>query len=141
MSGPGGPIVLFDGECNLCSAWVRFVLAHERTHELRFASLQSPFGRGLMEEHGLDPDQIDSIVLAAEQTVAVRSDAVLAILARLRAPYRWIRFTRVVPRPIRDWFYDRVAASRYRLFGRRDVCALPDATMRSRFSYSETPPE
>ena len=36
-------------------------------------------------------------------------------------------------RSIRDFFYDRVAKSRYRIFGRVDACMLPPPEVRARF--------
>ena len=45
----------------------------------------------------------------------------------------------VLPRPVRDWLYDRLARNRYRWFGRRDTCMVPDAATRARFVLPETP--
>jgi predicted DCC family thiol-disulfide oxidoreductase YuxK len=40
---------------------------------------------------------------------------------------------RIVPRPLRDWLYDRVALNRYRLFGRRQTCLVPTGGIADRF--------
>ena len=45
---------------------------------------------------------------------------------------------RAIPRPIRDFLYDRVARNRYSLFGKRDACLVPTPDVRSRF-ISELP--
>jgi predicted DCC family thiol-disulfide oxidoreductase YuxK len=39
---------------------------------------------------------------------------------------------RLLPRPAQDWLYRRLARNRYRLFGRTDICALPDPELRAR---------
>ena len=39
----------------------------------------------------------------------------------------------LVPRPVRDWLYDRVALNRYALFGRQEVCMVPTPEIRNRF--------
>ena len=57
------PVILFDGVCNLCERSVRRVIRHDRAGLFRFAALQSPVGRRLMKEHGLDPDDLDTMVL------------------------------------------------------------------------------
>ena len=44
-----GPVVLFDGTCNLCNGAVQFILDHERGGALRFAALQSGAGGALLE--------------------------------------------------------------------------------------------
>jgi predicted DCC family thiol-disulfide oxidoreductase YuxK len=126
-------IVVFDGMCNLCVRSVRFILAHERDHRLRFAAAQSPAGRELLRWHGLDPEAIPSLVLVSGGQVRVRSAAALEIADHLRRPWRWVRPFRVVPRRLRDVLYDLVSRNRYRWFGRRDSCLLPTPELASRF--------
>jgi len=119
------PILLYDGVCNLCHGAVQFVLKHEREPMVRFGSLQSAIGRELLVRHGFDPDALDSLVLIVEDRAFSKSTAVLRLTPYLRAPWSWLGVFRVVPRALRDWMYDRVAASRYRVFGRKDACMLP----------------
>lgn len=133
-----GPVVLFDGVCNLCNGWVSFVLDHERppapdAAPIRFASLQSPTGRALMEHHGLEPGSLDSVVLVDGGRAWTRSDAVVRLLPRLRAPWSWGAVLRVVPRVLRDLGYKLVARFRYRLFGRTETCRVPTPQTRARF--------
>ena len=42
-------------------------------------------------------------------------------------------FLGLVPRFLRNWAYNRIAASRYRLFGKYDACPLPDPKDRHKF--------
>lgn len=130
-----GPIVLFDGVCNLCNGFVQFVLRHERDREprLRFAALQSTVGSELLTAHGLDPASLDSVVLIEGGTARTCSDAVLGVLRHLRAPWRLARIFGVLPRFVRDAGYRVVARSRYRLFGKKDACPMPTAELRTRF--------
>ena len=53
--------------------------------------------------------------------------------------WRWTRIAYVLPKRVRDFFYDRIARNRYRLFGRRDACLVPTPEIRSRF-ISDDPP-
>lgn len=39
---------------------------------------------------------------------------------------------RLLPRTLQDWLYRRLARNRYRLFGRNDMCAIPDPALRAR---------
>jgi predicted DCC family thiol-disulfide oxidoreductase YuxK len=59
--------------------------------------------------------------------------AVLRIARRLPFPWPLAYALIVVPRPVRDWFYDLIARHRYRWFGKRDHCMLPTPALRSRF--------
>ncbi len=46
-------VLLFDGVCVLCNGFVRFVGNHDSRQLVRFASLQSNYGRSAVKEHGL----------------------------------------------------------------------------------------
>lgn len=85
--------------------------------------------------YGLPTDRFDSMALVDDAGLHVRTDALLRILARLPLPWRALRVLRLVPRPLRDWCYDRIALNRYRLFGRHAVCMLPTADHAGRFLH------
>jgi predicted DCC family thiol-disulfide oxidoreductase YuxK len=127
-----GPIILFDGHCNLCSGWVRFVLAREGRTRFRFASLQSAAGQQLLAAHGVPPD-LQTVVLIDEGRAFVRSAAALRTFGQLRAPWPLLSALRVCPAPLRDWIYRIVARHRYRWFGRQEVCFLPSPELKDRF--------
>jgi predicted DCC family thiol-disulfide oxidoreductase YuxK len=129
------PVLLFDGVCNLCNAVVQFVLKHDPSGRIRFASQQSSFGAGVMRHHQL-PD-MQTVVLLEGNRVFTRSDAALRLLHHLPAPWRWLAVFRVVPRGLRDLVYDFVARNRYRWFGKQDACWLPRAEWKTRFLDQE----
>lgn len=122
-------VVLFDGECNLCSGVVRFIAPRDRAGRVAFASLQSPAATVLLRGQASP----DSIVVIDGGEQLVESDAVLRLAAALPFPWRLIRAARLLPRPARDGLYRLVARNRARWFGRADTCLVPDATLRERF--------
>lgn len=126
-------IILFDGVCNLCNASVQFIIARDTAKRFRFASRQSRVGQELMERHGLDPDGDDSVVLVEGDRPWLRSSAALRIARQLRWPWPILFGLILIPRPLRDWGYDRIAANRYRWFGRSDTCVLPGDNTKDRF--------
>lgn len=128
-------IILFDGTCNLCNGTVRFVVRRDKAGRFRFGPLQGEAARRLCAAHGVaipegDPD---SVVVIAGGRALERSDAALAIAARLPFPWRLLGVFRVLPRAVRDWAYRIVARNRYRWFGRRESCMLPTPELRARF--------
>jgi predicted DCC family thiol-disulfide oxidoreductase YuxK len=134
---PEPPILLFDGVCNLCSKAVHFVLEHEADPSVRFASLQSDFGKALLAKHGLshvvaeaDPE---SLVFVEEGRAYERSTGALRLAGHLRAPWRWGRVLLLVPRFLRDLVYRFIAKHRYRWFGKSDSCLVPTKELRARF--------
>lgn len=127
------PIVLFDGLCNLCSGAVRFILARDPGAVFRFASTQSDAGRALLRAHLGSDDPPGTMVLIEAGHASLRSDAALRIAARLTRPWRWFRVFLAVPRVLRDPVYRLIAASRYRLAGRRGTCWAPTREFSQRF--------
>jgi predicted DCC family thiol-disulfide oxidoreductase YuxK len=130
---PLNDVVIFDGVCNLCNRSVKFILDHEADHKLSFTPLQSPAGERLMRQFGFDPEDAKSFVLVADGRTYVRSDAAARLSRYLRGPWKLLRATRFVPRPIRDALYNVVARNRYRWFGRSATCMVPTAALKARF--------
>ena len=126
-------IVLFDGVCNLCDASVQFVIRRDPRGIFQFASLQGNVGSELARGSGVDPSALDSIVLLDHGKVYRKSSAALRIAKRLNAAWPLMYVFIVVPAPVRDLVYDFVGNRRYRWFGRKDQCWVPDADLRSRF--------
>ena len=127
------PILLFDGHCNLCNAWVQYVVKRDSSSTIRFASLQSGAGRRLLEEHKIDENYIESLVLFEEGIFSVSSNAALRILLYLNGWERHLIFLSVVPRSLRDLVYRFIAKNRYKWFGRREQCMVPTAELSKRF--------
>lgn len=130
---PPGDIIVFDGVCVLCSGWVRFLLRVDRRARYRFAAMQSRSGRELLAAHGLDPEDPASFLLVTPTRVWTNSDAIVRVLAGLGHVWRVAHVLRVIPAGLRDPLYRLLARSRYRVFGRRDTCLVPDAATRDRF--------
>jgi predicted DCC family thiol-disulfide oxidoreductase YuxK len=127
------PIILFDGECNLCSWSVQFIIRRDPKARFRFAALQSPAGWRLLAERGIDARGFDSVVLLDGARWYARSGAALRIARRLSGAWPLLGALLVVPRPLRDWAYDVVARRRYGWFGRADACMVPTPALRERF--------
>jgi predicted DCC family thiol-disulfide oxidoreductase YuxK len=129
----GGGIIVFDGVCALCNGWVDFLLARDRHQRYRFAAMQGAAGRRLLAGHGLDPDDPASFLLLDAQGAHTDTDAIMRVLSELGGVWRAAALGRLLPRGLRDRMYRIVARNRYRLFGRRDACRMPEAAQRHRF--------
>lgn len=126
-------LVLFDGVCNLCNGAVQWIIPRDPYAQISFASLQSPTGHMLATQYGIDPLQLDSIIVIADTTAYTASDAILHICTALSWPWPWLRIVRVIPRTWRDALYRVVAHNRYRWFGKRTTCMIPSPAQARRF--------
>jgi predicted DCC family thiol-disulfide oxidoreductase YuxK len=133
LLAPGETVVLFDGVCKLCNGWAKFLIRHDRHHRIRLASVQSPEGQALLAWAGLPVDAFNTMAVIRDRHYWVRSEAFFEVVALLPAAWPMLRLLRVFPRWFRDWAYDRIALNRYRLFGKYDVCLLPNPDHQRRF--------
>ena len=120
-------IILFDGVC--VSARAGSASSPRATAAVVFVSSPSN-GRKAARwpaRFGIDPDNPDTFILIAGGRPYFRSDAALRILAALPR-WRWTGVFRAIPASPRDALYNVIARNRYRWFGRRDACVLPQAS-------------
>ena len=127
------PILLFDGYCNFCNAWVRLIVRRDTAKKILFASLQSSVGRKMLEEHKIDVNYNESLVFFEEERFSVSSTAALRIFSYLDGWERHLKILTVLPRPLRDAVYRFFAKYRYKWFGRREQCMVPTTELRERF--------
>jgi predicted DCC family thiol-disulfide oxidoreductase YuxK len=128
---PDDDVILYDGVCVFCSRWVQFVIARDAEKRFRFTPIQSVYGTRLAQAFGIDPDDPDTNAVIHGGTAHLKSDGALTVLSNLSG-WRWARALFAVPKPLRDVVYGLVARNRYRIFGKYDVCFVPDAELRKR---------
>jgi predicted DCC family thiol-disulfide oxidoreductase YuxK len=134
MATEAAPVIVFDGVCLLCSRWVDFILRHDRDGRFRLAAMQGNHGSSLLRAHGLSPDDPTSFLLVQDGYGYTDTDAIARVLGQLGRGWALLAgVLRAVPKLLRDPAYRWVARHRYRLFGRRQQCRVPDAVHAARF--------
>jgi predicted DCC family thiol-disulfide oxidoreductase YuxK len=105
-STPGPPpnsvVILFDGVCNFCNAWVNFVIDRDQRGEFCFAAQQSPGGQAFLGRRGVPGPSLSSIILVVDDHVYLESTAILQVCARLQSPWRFLALLLMIPRPVRE---------------------------------------
>jgi predicted DCC family thiol-disulfide oxidoreductase YuxK len=134
---------------------VQFLLKRDRRRRtLRFASLESPVGRGFIasepalegvdslvwiEPDGPVPDDAGASGSALASMVPpfrylVRSDAVFEAGRYLGGGWAALAaLGKIIPAVLRDRLYDLFARNRHRVASRTESCLLPTAEERARF--------
>jgi len=131
-------LVLYDGVCGLCNGLNQFLLRRDTNDHFRFASLQSNFAASLLERYGINAVNLDTVYVVADygqpgQRLLSRSNAILHVLGKLGGVWGLLRIGWVLPKSLRDALYNLVASNRYRLFGKYDVCLMPEERYRRKF--------
>jgi predicted DCC family thiol-disulfide oxidoreductase YuxK len=127
------PILFYDGVCAFCHATVNWIEANDRTKKLRYAPLQGETARTLLPNYGIDPARLDSLVWLEQDQAYQKTDAVARVARYLGGVYGGsVPLWFWLPAGVRNSGYDWFARNRYRLFGMKEACALPDAGFRSR---------
>ena len=125
---------MFDGVCVLCSGFARFILKRDRGFAFRLTTAQSPLGQALFRHYGLDTEDFETNLVLADGRAYAKLDTVAVVgAAAWRRLARAGRCCALLPRPLADWLYDRVARNRYALFGRTERCMIPPPEWRDRF--------
>lgn len=126
------PVLFFDGVCGLCDATVNWLLRRDRAGVLRFAPLQGDTAARVLP--AADAQDLRSVVLVDGQGVHRRSAAAVRTLRHLGGRYRVLaHLLWLIPGPLRELCYKTVSKLRYRLFGKKDLCRLPNPGENERF--------
>ncbi|MCP3379125.1 DCC1-like thiol-disulfide oxidoreductase family protein [Bradyrhizobium sp. CCGUVB4N] len=128
---PDDDVILFDGVCIFCSRWVRFVAQRDKAKRFRFTPIQSDYGAKLARTFSIDPDDPDTNAVVHGGEAFMQSDAALTVLSLLPG-WGWVRVLFAVPKTLRNAAYSLIAHNRYRIFGKYEVCFVPDADLRAR---------
>ncbi len=132
MSSTPKPVLLYDGECGLCNALMRFMLKHDRRGVLMFAPLQGPLAQVFLRARGLEAEDFDSVVFIQDMhredtPYFQRTAGSLRAMQEMGGGWRRLaRLLGVVPVSWSNVLYRAVARTRYRIFGRYRPTPLPN---------------
>jgi predicted DCC family thiol-disulfide oxidoreductase YuxK len=125
-------IILFDGICNFCNASVQFIIKRDPQAQFRFASLQSEAGKKLLTKYKI-PQDMNSLIFIDGEKYYTKSSAALTVCKHLKGFWKLFYVFILVPRLLRDRFYDFIARNRYQWFGKKESCMIPTPDIRNRF--------
>ncbi|MFZ1264246.1 MAG: thiol-disulfide oxidoreductase DCC family protein [Chitinophagaceae bacterium] len=127
------PIILFDGVCNFCNYWVNFAIKRDRKKKLRFTPLQGETAKRLLPEYTINPTSLSSVILIDNGKAYTQSSAAIRICKHLNGGWKLFYGLIIIPKFVRDFFYNIIARNRYKWFGKKDQCMIPPADWKERF--------
>ena len=126
-------VILFDGVCKLCNVWSQFIIKFDTRQRFKLCSVQSPEGQSILSYFEMPIDHFDTMLYVEGKQCYAKSDAFLNVINKLGFPWRLLFVFNIIPKSIRNWFYDRIALNRYSIFGQYDTCLLPSKKNENRF--------
>jgi predicted DCC family thiol-disulfide oxidoreductase YuxK len=130
---PSQTIILFDGVCNFCNTAVNFVIKRDKKSVLKFAPLQSEFAKRILINHHLSAEDLSTFLFIENNKIYTKSTAALKVCKYLKGLWSLLYGLIIVPEFIRNGIYNWIAKNRYQWFGKKEVCMIPSADVRSRF--------
>ena len=133
-AGTDMPTILFDGVCNLCESTVHFIVRRDRNKQFRFASLQSEAAQEFLSSNQYAFDDLSSVLLIIDNKLFRKSRAALQIVRRLDGAWPLLYYVLFwIPEFIADPVYDFIGNRRYKWFGKKSECWIPDDDLRQHF--------
>lgn len=130
---PTNPVILFDGVCNLCNGSVQKIIAADPQKQFRFASLQGSFSQQILKQFHLPPSELSSFILLENNQIFTKSTGALKVARRLSGAWPLLYAFIIFPRFIRDGVYNIIARNRYKWFGKKESCMVPQAALQDLF--------
>lgn len=125
-------IVIFDGVCNFCNYWVRFVFKRNKKQNIYF--IPSEDEKAKLLAPSLELSKNSSVIYYDQGALYTQSTAALKILAELNKLCKFASIIGLlIPKFIRDRIYNFIARNRYKWFGKTEKCPIPSPELKKRF--------
>ncbi|MBH0183152.1 MAG: thiol-disulfide oxidoreductase DCC family protein [Nitrospira sp.] len=126
-------VIVFDGICNWCNAWVTFTIDHDPREKFKFGTLQSEPAQQILKELHLPAEDFATFLLLEQGRAYTKSAAALRVVKQLSGFWPLFYLGIVIPPPLRDALYDYIARHRYEWMGKSNTCRVPTPAERGRF--------
>jgi predicted DCC family thiol-disulfide oxidoreductase YuxK len=111
---------------------VNFIIQRDRKDYFKFSPLQSEFANEFFSKNNIE-NNFDSIVLIENEKLYKKSTAALKIAKHLNGLWKLAYVFIIIPPFVRNFLYDIIAKYRYKWFGRKDTCMIPDEKIKRKF--------
>ena len=114
-------IIIVDGKCVLCNSITKWLIKKDKNKIFEIASLESEY----IKKNFQNIYNVDSVaVVDSLGNVFQKSLAILYILKKIDKLF-WIQILiRLLPLFLTNFFYDLIAKTRYKIFGKNDQCMI-----------------
>ena len=116
-------VIVFDGYCVLCDNFVKWIAKKDKDHKIHFTTFESDYINKNYSEIKL---KNSVIVINSKKNFFKKSEAVILCLKTIDYNKTLIAILEIIPKTILDIGYSLVAFLRYKIFGKKKICSLPN---------------
>ena len=114
-------IIIVDGKCVLCNSITKWLIKKDKNNIFEIASLESEY----IKKNFQNIYNVASVaVVDSLGNVFQKSLAILYILKRIDKLFLIQILIKLLPLFLTNFFYDLVAKTRYKIFGKYDQCMI-----------------
>lgn len=107
------PTIIYDGDCPLCQNAVKFLDAGKTESQFRFVAAADPSALKMLQKYQLPDDtKFKTVILEENNKIYIKSGAIIRSIQRKGGLWRMSGILLIIPKFIRDWIYDYIAAHR-----------------------------
>ena len=116
-------VIVFDGYCVLCDNFVKWIAKKDKDHKIHFTTFESDYINKNYSEIKL---KNSVVVINSKKNFFKKSEAVILCLKTIDYNMTLITILEIIPKTILDIGYSLVAFFRYKIFGKKKICSLPN---------------
>src|SRR5699024_5058510 len=113
-------ILIYDGECSMCSKFIRFIVRINRNQNLYITDFNSNWTKKNVKLNS----NIDSMIFISGGKKYIYSNSILHLLAETNFFLKFLLVFKVFPKILRDKAYKILAKNRNK-FNKFDSCPIP----------------
>jgi predicted DCC family thiol-disulfide oxidoreductase YuxK len=134
LSSSDKHIIFFDGYCNLCDNFINKIIKADKKNIFYFAPLQSIVAQELLAQQNFYTTQLKTVVYYKQGQLYFKSSAALNIFKTLGGFYFIAYCLGIIwPLFIRNFVYDIISRNRYKWFGKKESCLVPNDAIKAKF--------
>ncbi|MBK7212580.1 MAG: DUF393 domain-containing protein [Bacteroidales bacterium] len=122
--------ILIDGDCLMCSRTAAYIGRIDKKKKLRILLRSTAHEDIKLEDYPLEILFADSVAFIRGNSAWVKSDAIIQLGLELGGLWKLSIILKLIPKVIRDYIYDMIAANRHRigkiLFKAPPSCSIPN---------------
>jgi predicted DCC family thiol-disulfide oxidoreductase YuxK len=112
---------------------VNFAIKRDSKKKLLFAPLQGEASKKLQQQYHITTTGLSTVIVIENGKVYTQSSAALRVARHLKGGWKLFYGLMIIPKFLRDAIYNIISRYRYKWFGKKEECMVPEPELKERF--------